>query len=182
MSFGRLIHKPWKNYKLFKGTWDHRLAGLFECGVDYHGKSILDAGCNIGIIAYEIAKHRPSFIHGIDNYRRGISVARHIFQAVDVSSRFDVADLTNERKLRRLLQQRYEIVLLLSVWQNIRTSHGSVAADRVVSVLTEHCSGMFVAKTSEPIAHEFSAVMERHRYRIAYGSDPKGRLFTFVEQ
>lgn len=178
--YGRNIYTPWKTYKRFIGNWDFRLAGIFDCGVDFSGKTILDAGCNVGIIDYEIAKRSPAFIQGIDDYPAGISAARHIFQGVDVASRFDVADLTNERKLRRLLRPSYDVVMFMSVWQHIRGQRGEAVADRVLATLTEHCAGTFIAKTTDNIAHEFTAAMERHGFRVAYGGDPLGRLFTFV--
>jgi 2-polyprenyl-3-methyl-5-hydroxy-6-metoxy-1,4-benzoquinol methylase len=177
---GRNVYLPWKEYKCFMGNWDRRLAGIFDCDVDYSGKSILDAGCNIGIVAYEISKRSPSLIHGIDNYRAGIGAARHIFHGVDVPSRFDVVDLTNDRRLRSLLNPFYDVVMLMSVWQHIRDKHGSVVSDQVVATLTEHCASTFVAKTSERFASEFTEVMARHGFRIAYGRDPLGRLFTYV--
>ena len=43
--------------------WRQRLADLLACEVDYAGKTVLDAGCNVGILAYEITKLGPSFIH-----------------------------------------------------------------------------------------------------------------------
>lgn len=178
--YGRNIHWPWKSYKRFIGNWEFRLAGLFDCGVDYSGKTILDAGCNIGIIDYEIAKRAPAFIHGIDEYRAAINTARQIFRGYDMESRFDVADLTNDRKLRGLLRPSYDVVIFTSVWQHLRKRRGEAVADRVVATLTERCSGTFIAKTTDDIAHEFTAVMERHGFRTAYDGDPLGRLFTFV--
>ncbi len=177
---GRNIYTPWKTYKRFIGNWDFRLAGIFDCGVDFSGKTILDAGCNVGIIDYEIAKRSPAFIQGIDDYPAGISAARHIFQGVDVESRFDVADLTNDRKLRGLLRPSYDVVMFMSVWQHIRGQRGEAVADRVLATLTERCAGTFIAKTTDNIAHEFTAAMKTHGFRVAYGEDPLGRLFTFV--
>ncbi len=178
--YGRNLYWPWKTYKRFIGNWDFRLAGIFDCGVDFSGKTILDAGCNVGIIDYEIAKKSPAFIHGIDDYPAGIAAARHIFQGLDVASRFDVADLTNDRRLRGLLRPSYDVVMFMSVWQHIRGQRGEAVADRVLATLTERCAGTFIAKTTDNIAHEFTAAMERHGFRVAYGGDPLGRLFTFV--
>lgn len=163
-------------------NWDYRLAGVFECEVDYSGKTILDAGCNVGIIDYEIAKRLPAFIHGIDEYRGGILAARHIFQGVDVPSRFDVADLTNDRELRRLLRPSYDIVMMMSVWQHIHKVSGPAVSDRVIATLTEHCAGTFVAKTTDFMAEGFTAVMRRHGFRVAFDGDSLGRLFTFVRE
>ncbi|TKB75006.1 MAG: hypothetical protein E5W81_16190, partial [Mesorhizobium sp.] len=70
----------WSNkQKRFKGTWDDRLDGLFSAEVDYAGKSILDVGCNMGVVAYEISKLGPTSIHGIDILKPHIETARMIF-------------------------------------------------------------------------------------------------------
>ncbi len=64
-----------------KGTrvgrpWRQRLKDLLACEVDYAGKTVLDAGCNVGILAYEITKLGPSFIHAIDGSRPVCSTQR----------------------------------------------------------------------------------------------------------
>ncbi|MEW9837734.1 hypothetical protein [Mesorhizobium marinum] len=178
--FSRNVYWPWSQYKCFTGNWDWRLTGIFDCNVDYSGKTILDAGCNIGLIDYEISKRSPAFIHGIDSYRAGISAARHIFQGVDVPSRFDVADLGNDRRLRKLLLPSYDIVLFMSVWHQVKQNRGSRISDRLVATLTEHCSGVVVAKNPERFSSSFKQVMHDHGFRIAYDGDPLGRLFTYV--
>ena len=102
--------------KLYNGTISERLSGIFDVDLDYAGKSILDVGCNIGIIGYEISKSRPKLIHGIDSYRPAIDTARRIFMGVDTESAFHAVDLANDRALHRVLEPQYDIVLLLAVW------------------------------------------------------------------
>lgn len=181
MQYRGKIQLPWRLEKRFIRDWEYRLAGVFECGVDFSGKTVLDAGCNVGIIAYEIAKKAPSFIHGMDNYRAGIYAARNIFLGVDIPSRFDVADLTNDRKLRKILQPAYDVVLFMSVWQHLRREYGEAAANRTTATLAERCVGAFVAQTKKTQASEFSALMKSLGFRIAYDCDPDGRLFVFVK-
>ncbi len=119
-----------KSAKKFAGTWDDRLDGLFSCGVDYAGKTILDVGCSMGIVAYEIAKHRPTYIHGIDILKPHIGVARSIFMGSTVESRFDAMSL-GSRKLPSVLQDRYDVVLLLAVYHHVRRGLGQEKADRI---------------------------------------------------
>lgn len=104
--------------KRFTGTWDDRLNGLLECGVDFSGKTVLDVGCNMGIIAYEISKLGPSFIHGIDRSKDHIHIARSIFCGSKVSSRFDVADLGDDT-FSNLLLPSYDVVLMLAVYHHL---------------------------------------------------------------
>ena len=57
--FKKTVHKSG-----FVGDWNFRIGDLFKCGVEFRGRTVLDAGCNMGLLAYEIAKHEPKFIHG----------------------------------------------------------------------------------------------------------------------
>jgi len=71
--------------------WRQRLADLLACEVDYAGKTVLDAGCNVGILAYEITKLGPSFIHAIDGSRPVLNAARLILRSVETPHRLDLA-------------------------------------------------------------------------------------------
>jgi 2-polyprenyl-3-methyl-5-hydroxy-6-metoxy-1,4-benzoquinol methylase len=133
----------------FSGTWDHRIGDVFECGVDYRGKTILDAGCNMGIVDYEIAKKHPKFIHGIDEEKWFIEIARSIFLAVPVESQFDVLDLTRNARLVRLLHPHYDIVLLLSVYPHVYRESGQAAARLLAQTLFARCSETFVLRASD---------------------------------
>ena len=121
-----------KPEKRFKGTWEDRLDGIFSAGVTYTGKSVLDVGCNMGVVAYEISKLRPSSIHGIDVLRPHIETARMIFLGSPVESRFDCLNLGSQ-KLGRILSPQYDIVMLLAVYHHMQDSLGPDKARRVLS-------------------------------------------------
>lgn len=107
--------------KNFTGTWEDRLYGLTDCGVDFAGKTVLDLGCNMGVIAYEIAKMSPAFIHGLDRSEAHVSVARSIFAASAVESKFDVADV-GDASFLSLLRSSYDVVLMLAVYHHLPLS------------------------------------------------------------
>jgi 2-polyprenyl-3-methyl-5-hydroxy-6-metoxy-1,4-benzoquinol methylase len=121
-----------KTEKRFKGTWEDRLDGIFSAGVDYTGKSVLDVGCNMGVVAYEISKLRPSSIHGIDVLRSHIETARMIFLGSPVESRFDCLNLGSQ-KLGRVLRPRYDIVMLLAIYHHMQASIGQKKAREVLA-------------------------------------------------
>jgi 2-polyprenyl-3-methyl-5-hydroxy-6-metoxy-1,4-benzoquinol methylase len=125
--------------KKFAGTWEDRLDGLFDCGVDYTGKRIIDVGCNMGVIAYEIAKLRPKSIHGIDILYPHITVARRLFQGSNIESRFDRINL-GSRKLPSLLSPEYDIALLLAVYHHMFRSLGEKRAEQVLDTIVGRCS------------------------------------------
>src|SRR5690349_7415740 len=126
---------PVERLTRYLGNWDYRLDGLFSCGVSYAGKRVLDAGCNVGVIAYEIGKHRPALYHGIDVSASGVAVARAIFLGYEFPSRFDAVNMAETQMLERSLAPAYDVVLFLAVWMHIRKAYGAEIADRVTSIL-----------------------------------------------
>jgi hypothetical protein len=92
--------------------WRQRLEDLLACEVDYRGRSVLDAGCNVGILAYELSKLGPSFIHAIDGSQPELEAARVILRSVEIPTRVDLVDLADDARLRAILEQGYDIVQL----------------------------------------------------------------------
>lgn len=152
---------------LFSGTWEERLADLFDCGVDFAGKRVLDAGSNMGIVAYEINKRRPAFIHGIDNYRPAVTIARRLFMAVDVPHRFDLVDVLDERRIRAVLEPAYDIVLMMALWQHIRRANPEKAT-RFLGVVTAACREAIIFRGSERIAAHFEEAVAPAGFTVAY--------------
>jgi 2-polyprenyl-3-methyl-5-hydroxy-6-metoxy-1,4-benzoquinol methylase len=150
----------------FTGDWDYRLSGLFECGVEFGSKTVLDAGCHMGIVAYEISKQRPALIHGVDHYGAAIKVAGHIFSAVPVPSAFYRANLISERSVNKVLLPRYDIVVFMSVWQHIRNRYGGEIGDRVAMGLAHRCSSVFLARVPHSLHDHFSEIMEGAGFQV----------------
>ena len=117
--------------------WRQRLADLLACEVDYAGKTVLDAGCNVGILAYEITKLGPSFIHAIDGSRPVLNAARLILRSVETPHRLDLVNLADDERLRAVLEPGYDIVQLLAVYQH--------DLRRMLATLAERCSETFIA-------------------------------------
>jgi 2-polyprenyl-3-methyl-5-hydroxy-6-metoxy-1,4-benzoquinol methylase len=152
---------------LYTGYISERLAGLFDVGIDYAGKSILDVGCSIGLIAYEISKTGPKSIHGIDRYKPAIETARRIFRGVEAESIFDAFDLASRSARQRFLKPRYDIVLFLCVWHQLKYAKGPEIAAEIVHDLAGRCTEYFVARTPEEEEREFSAFMETLGFKLA---------------
>ncbi len=145
-SIRRWLPKGGRQYrrKFGGGDWQTRNQALFELEVDYHGKMILDAGCNLGIVGYEISKQRPSFYHGLDIYAPALGVARAIFSGVSVEHQFDRVDLGNERKLAAVLKPAYDVVIFLAVFGHIANKYGEAAAEGAIRTLAGRCRSTFV--------------------------------------
>lgn len=163
----------WSSSKKFAGTWDDRLDGLFSCGVDYSGKTILDVGCSMGIVAYEIAKHKPAYIHGIDILKPHIGVARSIFLGSSVESRFDAMSL-GSRKLPSVLRDHYDIVLLLAVYQHVRRGIGQYKADRIFADIINRAHTI-VARVPDEDDTRLQSLIEGAGFTLSHRSkSPRG--------
>ena len=127
--------------------WRRRLEDLLACEVDYRGKTVLDAGCNVGILAYEIAKLGSSFIHAIDGSQPELDAARVILRSVEIPTRVDLVDLADYARLRAILEPGYDIVQLLAVYQHVRRVRGDPAAGRMLTTLAERCRNTFIVAT-----------------------------------
>jgi 2-polyprenyl-3-methyl-5-hydroxy-6-metoxy-1,4-benzoquinol methylase len=150
-------------WKKFTGSWHDRIAGLFDCGIDFTGKSVLDVGCNMGIVAYEISKRGPSFIHGLDNYRGALRVAKAVFTAVPVESRFDLIDLRDERQLQSVLLPSYDIVLLMEVYHQVRKKN-PVAAARAVEIIVPRSVQTVLVRSLPDQKEEVCKLIEGHGF------------------
>jgi 2-polyprenyl-3-methyl-5-hydroxy-6-metoxy-1,4-benzoquinol methylase len=128
--------------------WRQRLEDLLACHVDYADKTVLDAGCNVGILAYEIAKRGPSSIHAIDGSRRMLDAARLIFRSVETPHRLDLVDLADDRRLRAVLEPGYDIVQLLAVYQHVDKARGDDVARRMLATLAERCKETFIVASN----------------------------------
>ena len=127
--------------------WRQRVEDLLACEVDYRGKSVLDAGCNVGILAYELSKLGPSFIHAIDGSQPELEAGRVILRSVEIPTRTDLVDLADDARLRAILEPGYDIVQLLAVYQHVQRVRGDAAARRMLGTLAEHCKETFIVAT-----------------------------------
>jgi 2-polyprenyl-3-methyl-5-hydroxy-6-metoxy-1,4-benzoquinol methylase len=124
--------------------WRQRLEDLLACEVDYAGKTVLDAGCNVGIVAYEIAKLGPSFVHAVDGSRPVLNAARLIFRSVETPHRLDLVNLADDQRLQAMLEPGYDIVQLLAVYQHVERARGDMVARRMLATLAERCKETFI--------------------------------------
>ena len=134
---GRRVGRPWRQ----------RLEDLLTCEVEYRCKTVLDAGCNVGILAYELSKLGPSFIHAIDGSQPELEAARVILRSVEIPTRVDLVDLADDARLRAILDPGYDIVQLLAVYQHVQKRRGDAAARRMLSTLAERCQETFIVAT-----------------------------------
>jgi 2-polyprenyl-3-methyl-5-hydroxy-6-metoxy-1,4-benzoquinol methylase len=122
-----------------KGLHEDRLSGLRDLLCCARGASVLDIGINHGLIASEFARHGAGLVHGCDFYVRGVKTAREIFSEFPSPSRFEIVDLAKgpaalEAAFGRDYQDRYDIVLFLGVYHQLKEQ----TSDRVIEALVHH--------------------------------------------
>lgn len=104
------------------GYHDIRLDGISDLIPRARGASILDVGCNRGLVGFELANNGAELVHGCDNYAEGIQTARELFADIRcVRSQFEVIDLRpGPSALMPFFGQAYDIVLLLATYHKLR--------------------------------------------------------------
>ena len=104
------------------GYHDIRLDGMLDLVVRARGTSVLDVGCNRGLVGFEMANNGARIVHGCDNYVEGIATARQLFADLrNVESRFEVVDLSEGASSMRVFGGiRYDIVLMLATYHKLK--------------------------------------------------------------
>ena len=104
------------------GMHDFRLDGLTDLTLRARGASVLDLGCNRGMVCVEMANNGATVLHGCDNYEVGIQTAREVFSDIrSASSQFEVCDLTvGPSALRPFGASDYDMVLMLATYHKIK--------------------------------------------------------------
>jgi SAM-dependent methyltransferase len=120
------------------GWHDIRLDGLTDLLLRAPGASVLDVGCNRGLVGFEFAANGATVVHGCDNYAEGIQAARHLFCDLrGVSSQFEAVDLTQGPRALQPFQQDYTMVLVLATVHKLARSMPETMLCQLVRALGE---------------------------------------------
>lgn len=157
----------------FKGGWPDRLRNLFDHNLPLIGASVLDVGCNMGIVGYEVCKHGVTDYHGIDVLPDHLDVARGIFMGVPCRSRIEALHLPTA--LDRL-DSAYDVILYLAVHQHIRKAQGAEKAAETARGLFRR-TGTLVFRG--PDVEALKAIALEEGFEIAHET-PQGELFPLL--
>lgn len=118
------VGSSYKVQRRVAGPNNIRLDGISDLLVRAKGKTVLDIGCNRGMVAYEFAQNYASAVHGCDIYEKGIETAREFFADIrNVESRFEVVDLTKgPDAFRKAFSgvNGYDIVVMLATYHKLK--------------------------------------------------------------
>lgn len=122
-----------------KGYHDLRLDGIGDLVLRARGASVLDIGCNRGLVGFEFANNGAELVHGVDNYEQGIAFARELFCDLrNVKSRFETVDLTQGPDAVRTAfgadyPERYDIVMMLATYHKLTRVMPEDALNKLVA-------------------------------------------------
>ncbi len=104
------------------GYHDIRLDGIGDLLFRARGVSVLDVGCNRGLVGFEFANNGARLVHGCDNFPDGIRTARELFADLrNVENRFEIVDLTlGPSSIAIFGDTKYDIVLLLATFHKLK--------------------------------------------------------------
>jgi SAM-dependent methyltransferase len=107
------------------GWYCDKLDGLSDLLARARGASVLDIGCNRGLISLQFAIAGADAVHGCDIFEPGVQIARQNLSEFPAASRFEVVDLTGgapalEDAFGLSYRSKYDIVLLLAVYHKLR--------------------------------------------------------------
>jgi SAM-dependent methyltransferase len=134
------IHQPfgaaYKVQRRVAGVYNYRLDGMGDLLCRAGGASVLDIGCNRGLVGYDFALNGAALVHGCDVYEEGILTARELFADLrGCESRFESVDLTQGPKAMQVFgDQPYDIVLMLATYHKLKRIMDKAA----LSELTRH--------------------------------------------
>jgi SAM-dependent methyltransferase len=127
--------------------------------------SVLDIGCNRGMISYELALNGATLCHGVDNYADGVRIANEIFADIRaVEGRFEVVDLRGGMKAITAafgdqFRRNYDIVVYMAVHHKLQRVMGAEPLARLVIDLAHCCQGYFLFRGGQPEFDEIEPVL-----------------------
>lgn len=104
------------------GYHDIRMDGMLDLVIRARGSSVLDLGCNRGLVGFEMANNGARLVHGCDIDEECIWTARRLFIDLrNVENRFEVVDLAKGHSgLGIFGRGDYDIILMLATYHKIK--------------------------------------------------------------
>jgi SAM-dependent methyltransferase len=135
----------WGVQRRVAGEHNYRLDGLTDLLSRARGASVLDLGCNRGMVALDFANNGATIVHGIDNAPDCIDVCRGVFADIrNVQSHFEAGDLTQgPASLDPFRGQQYDFVLMLATLHKLRREMSDSRVAELIFYLADRTNGFF---------------------------------------
>lgn len=148
------------------GYHDIRLDGLTDLVLRAKGASVLDLGCNRGLVGFEMANNGARLVHGCDIDAGCIDVARGVFADLrSVESKFEVVDLT---KALPFPKQHYDIVLMIATYHKLKRVMPAQALTELIENLASRTDKFFAwrGNGNDDEAKEEMAHLDRYLHGL----------------
>lgn len=113
---------PYRIERRVAGYHDIRMDGITDLVVRARGASVMDIGCNRGLVGFEMANNGATIVHGCDNYELGIRTANELFADLrSVQVQFEVVDLSKGvAALKPFGDRHYDIIVMLATYHKLK--------------------------------------------------------------
>jgi SAM-dependent methyltransferase len=170
------------------GYHDVRMDGMHDLVLRCRGWSVLDVGCNRGMVGFELACNGARLVHGVDNDIHAIEVARSVFADIrSVQFRFEALDLSHEHATLHMKEKfgdgQYNLVLLLAIVHKLERV---MSHDHLMGLLHwfgTHAENYVAGHIHEPQFAYTHEAMHKAGLRLihrSYIADPVGLGPAFV--
>jgi hypothetical protein len=135
---------------------------MLDLTIRAKGASVMDIGCNRGLVAFEMANNGARLVHGCDNYAPGIETARQLFADLrSVEARFEVMDLSQGGLALKVFGDvRYDIMLMLAIYHKLKRVMAPSDLDGLMDVLGHRTSKWFGWRATSDKPQENDAEMK----------------------
>lgn len=154
------------------GWHDMRMDGMTDLVLRARGASVLDIGCNRGMVGFEFANNGAAIVHGCDNFEDGIATARGAFCDIrNVKSRFEVVDLTQgpDAVISAFGDEylaRYDIVLMLATYHKLKRIMNAESLNKLMLHFVKRTDTYFGWRGRIEEMHELDTLFEGRLKRI----------------
>lgn len=139
------------------GYHDIRLDGMTDILQRAPGASVLDLGCNRGLVSLEFARMGATVVHGCDIDPVCVEVARHVLCDLrGVQRKFETVDLTGGGKAFTAAfgEQKYDIIVMLATYHKIKRVMAEHDLTALIRHLGDRCEKFFCWRGTSDKPHE----------------------------
>lgn len=162
------------------GYHDIRMDGMSDLITRAPGSSVLDIGCNRGLVAFEFANNGARIVHGCDNFVEGITTARHLFADLrNCESQFECVDLTKGPPALEPFGKhtKYDIVVMLATYHKLKRIMETHKINALMEDIAQRTHKFFAWRGTSTDANENLAEMQQLDRTLRLSNDLK-RIHT----
>jgi len=139
------------------GYHDIRLDGMTDILQRAQGASVMDLGCNRGLVGLEFARMGAAVVHGCDIDPVCVEVSRHVLCDLrGVQRKFETVDLIGGPKAFTTAfgDQKYDIIVMLATYHKLKRAMPGHDLTALIRHLGDRCEKFFCWRGTSDKPHE----------------------------